>query len=394
MKTTVFALALVVFAAVAQAQTTSDPRWASWTGCWELMLENVRDAGTGASGGAAATPRPVDRNARPQVCISTDAAGGATFSTTVAGQQALAQTVFANGMDRPVDEADCRGTQRAGWSADGTRLYANARLTCAGDATPRRVSGIALLGPDGTWLDIQAIEVGGRENIRLRRYRRVAQPDATSAPVVRATRLTLADVKEASGKISPRALEAALVETRAGFNLNAKALLDLEAAGVPGSVVDVMVALSYPDRFVIERTRDDRAGTIFLNDPFFLDYGFYSPLTDFYYSPYYFSPFAYSYLGRYDPRAFGGYGYIVEGGGGGGTPEARPSGAGRAVDGLGYTRVRQRDPEVAGERSSSTPSDSSSSSSSSSSSGSSGSSSQGSSSGSSGTDTGRTAVPR
>ena len=43
-----------------------------------------------------------------------------------------------------------------------------------------------------------------------------------------ATALTLEDVKEASAKVSPRALEAALVETRASFDLTSKSLLDLE----------------------------------------------------------------------------------------------------------------------------------------------------------------------
>jgi hypothetical protein len=166
-------------------------------------------------------------------------------------------------------------------------------------------------------------------------------------------------VKEASAKVSPRALEAALVETRASFNLSSKRLLELQAAGVPASVVDLMVALSYPDRFVVERTAPiDRAYAPIVNDPFMLGwafgypvwsdlYGFYSPLYGAY-SPYYYSPFAYPYYRGYNPYYFGGGYYVDAGGGGGGVnvPD-RPSGQGRVVDGHGYTRVRPRESEPA-----------------------------------------------
>src|SRR4030095_14414455 len=170
---------------------------------------------------------------------------------------------------------------------------------------------------------------------------------------------TLDDVKEASAKVSPRALEAALVETRASFNLSSKRLLELQAAGVPASVVDLMVALSYPDRFVVERTASvDRARAPIIDDPFMLGwafgypiwsdvYGLYSPLYGAF-SPYYYSPFAYPYYRGYNPYYYGYYGGYDAvdpggGGGGGGVIPDQPSGRGRVVDGQGYTRVRPRD---------------------------------------------------
>ena len=117
-------------------------------------------------------------------------------------------------------------------------------------------------------------------------------------------------MKDAAGKVSPRALEAALVETGSSFDLSGKDLIALQDAKVPGSVTDLMIALSYPDRFVVERRRADAApATPFSDDPFFVgwsfgypmwwDYGFYSPLYG-PYSPYFYSPF-YSYLPWYSP---------------------------------------------------------------------------------------------
>jgi hypothetical protein len=357
MKTFASGVALLLLAGPAHAQDTADPRWSRWTGCWELVTENSRE-GAPRPEAAGRTPRSQPRDpARPQVCVESLPTGGATFTTKVGTQTPIVQTVVADGTDRPITEDGCTGTQRAEWSADGLRLYARAELTCKGDTGTRRVSGLALIGPNGQWTDVQSVDIGGRESFRVRQYRRA--DEARPAPGIAATALTLDDVKEASAKVSPRALEAALVETRASFTLSSQRLLDLQAAGVPASVVDLMVALSYPDRFVIERSAAvDRAYTPIIDDPFTTlgwgfgpwSYGFYSPLYGAF-SPYYYSPFAYPYWGGYNPYYFGGGGWSVidpgGGGGGGVIPPDRPSGQGRVVDGQGYTRVRPRESEPA-----------------------------------------------
>jgi hypothetical protein len=352
MKTLACGFALLLMAAPALAQNTTDPRWSRWLGCWELVMENSREgAPSPTTAGRPPRSQPPDA-ARPQVCVEASPDGGATFSTRVGTQTPIVQTVVADGKDRPVTEDTCTGTQRAEWSADGRRLYARAELTCKGEPGTRRVSGLALLGLNGRWTDVQSVEIDGRESFRVRQYR-LAGGAAAATSTLTVTGLTLDDVKEASAKVSPRALEAALVETRASFNLSSQRLLDLQAAGVPATVVDLMVALSYPDRFVIERTAPvDRAMAPIIDDPFTLGwafgfpiwsdvYGFYSPLYGAY-SPYYYSPFAYPFFRGYNPFYYGG-GYVIDGGAGGGAIPDRPSGQGRVVNGQGYTRVRPRD---------------------------------------------------
>ena len=344
MRRLVFALTVLALGSPAYGQTPNDPRWLPWLGCWELSEHAVRDAGEPAR---EEQRQPSDADAaRPRVCVTPVPPNGASFTTTVGAEKAFDQAVTADGLDRPVDDGECRGTQTAAWSADGLRLFARAQLTCAGDSTPRGVTGLALLAPDGTWLDIQAVEVGGRENVRVRRYRRVLDETGAAAearPHIAASRLRLSDIKEASAKkISPRAIEAALVETNAGFDLSGRDLIALDDAGVAGSVVDVLVALSYPERFVVEKTRDSRAaGGGFLYDPFFFDYGFLSALDGGFYAPYYYSPFAYSSYGRYYNPGFFGPGTIIVDG----SPEPQPSGTGRVVNGLGYTQIREREAE-------------------------------------------------
>jgi hypothetical protein len=271
---------------------------------------------------------------------------------------------------------------------------------------------LSLIAPNGDWVDVQTVAIGPRETIRVKRYYRADDSPRTTRPTVVASRLTLDEVKEASAKVSSAALEAALVETNAGFDLTKKSVLNLAAAGVSTRVIDLLVALSYPEKFAIQAVGPG-GGSV----PTFVGFG----------SPYYYDPFYYGYGSPYLYEPFGYRGYIfLDGGvggvgGGGGVSGGQQPSAGRVINGQGYTRIVPRDTvpstntQNAGTASTSRsyPSDSGSSSSSSSSgSSSSGSSSSSSSSGSSGgggggstvspsgassggsSDSGRTAVPR
>jgi hypothetical protein len=356
MKMLALASAVLLFPVVSNAQQPADPRWNAWLGCWELVLENARDTATRPNPARRTLPQTGGAT-RPQICVEPSGAG-VTLTTRVATQDAIQQTIIADGADHAIEDADCRGTQRAEWSGDGRKLYSRADLVCSSDKGNRRVSGFSMLGANGTWTDIQALDVSGQQSVRVRRYRRVSEAAQIGRGPAQTTPLTFEDVKEASAKVSARALEAALVETGSSFDLSGKDLLALQDANVPSSVTDLMVALSYPDRFVVERTaRTDRTPMApLMDDPFFLGwafgypmwsdaFGFYSP----WYGqrhPYFYSPF-YSYLPWYDPYYPGGGSVIIippDGGNGGGQP-GRPSGGGRVVDGLGYTRVRPREAE-------------------------------------------------
>jgi hypothetical protein len=411
MKMLALASVVLLFPAVSSAQHPTDPKWNAWLGCWELVLENARDTAARPNPSRRALPQSRD-SSRPQICVE-PSGNGVTLTTRVANQSAIQQTVIADGVDHAITDAECRGTQRAEWSTDGRKLYSRADLSCSNDKGNRQVSAFSVLGTNGTWTDIQAVDISGQQTVRVRSYRRVGEVAQIGGGLTQATPLTLDDVKEASEKVSPRALEAALVETGSSFDLSGKDLLALQQAKVPASVTDLIVALSYPDRFVVERqARADRApSTPLLDDPFFVgwafgypmwsDFGFYSP-TYGPYSSYFYSPF-YSYLRWYDPRYLGDGSYVVigDGGGSGGGQPNRPSGTGRVVDGVGYTRVRPREaePTPSGPTGRSTGSVASSDGSSSGGGGggtvsSQGFSSGGSSSGGSGGDGGRTAQPR
>ena len=316
-------LALIVATAPrVPAQTTADPdpRWNAWLGCWQLVEERVRDEWDAEP----AEPELVPARGAV-VCVTPGEQSNAVRLTTrVESQSTLADTIVADGASRPVREPGCEGTQRTEWSSNGRRLLATAELTCG--TARRRVSGLAMIDAARLWTDVQVVEESGRETIRVRRYRR--SPDAGQS-VGRAAALTIEEVKEIAQKLPSSALEAVLVETGATFPLNSKRLVELDEAQVPERIIDLMVALSFPNKFVIERRASSGSGSSGLayGDPY--DW------------PYYYAPFGYSSFGQYDMYYYGAPYYVVV------DPAPigpQPSGQGRVVDGFGYTRVRSREP--------------------------------------------------
>src|SRR5688572_7972474 len=413
MRSALLVLACALVAMPARAQS-NDARWEPWLGCWTLAVENQRDGEPQDADARQRTPRPsATRDGAPRVCVTRTPTGGARFETTVNTQVAVDQTIVADGAPHPVNETDCSGTQRAEWSKNGLRLFSSADIRCQGDPDPRRVSGLSLIAPNGDWLDIQTIATGNRETIRVKRYYRDPDSSRFSRPSVASSSLTLDEVAEASGKVSPGALEAALVETGAGFNLTSKNLLRLDSAGVPPRIIDLLVALSYPEKFVVQRTTPGGASFPHYRDPFAMGWGFGYPYyaSGYYGSPYYYEPFGWRGYSVFDSGVV-----LVPVEPGGGSDGPVRSGSGRVVNGQGYTRVIPRESApgsafpsdstsgstASGSRSatpSSSSSDSSSGSSGSGSSGSSGSSGGGTASPTGGyssggsSDSGRTAVP-
>jgi uncharacterized membrane protein YgcG len=400
---TVLSLLLLAGAANAQpaASAGGDTRWLPWIGCWQLLDESVQDesdvSAEEVAAGLAAQPRRATGGTR--VCVAR-AEGGVTMTTLIDNQPALAETILADAANHPIADGDCRGSKRSEWSKSGTRLYTTAEISCA-DQTPRKVSSLTMIAGGPTWVDVQLIDVSGRKNIRIRKFQRTAEQTAQgrtpTVPFVGETSWTLDDIKEASSKLAPETVQAALVELRSGFNLTGKQLIGLDEAGVPDSVIDLMIALSYPQHFVVEHPVNASAppygyryGGLAGSWPWIADAAFW---------PSYYSPFAYRYWGYYDPFYVpnSGYVYIGQPGLGGGTAPVA-SGDGRVVDGRGYTRVTTRESEPSirannfGGGTNSTMSSGGSSSSGSSSGGAS--SGGGYSSGGGSSDTGRTAVPR
>jgi len=236
---------------------------------------------------------------------------------------------------------------------------------------------VAFLAPGPVWINVQHVSgEAANTSVRVQRYRRAINQnlaDGTKAPQPAAsastartgsdTRWDIDDVIEASSKMPAEAVQAALSDVRHGFNLNRNTLVALDDAGVSEGVIDLMVALTFPKRFVVDRPSGG-GGSMGIStgggwfDPFMspLAYGNYGNC----YTPYgygyrsyysmcgggYYSSFGYG-PGYYDNY----YGYpgngwvIIDNNPVGGVAPSTVEG--RVVNGRGYTQIRPRNPEPA-----------------------------------------------
>ena len=329
-----------------RAAESLDARWVPWLGCWQLWEEQLEPGAPALDEDTSALV------GRTYVCVTpADDARGINL-TALAGNDVLVErTLVADGTRREVREPNCMGWEESEWSADGQRLFTRAELRC-GDQPAHTVDGVSLMTSASTWVDIQIVDTGTREQIEVRRYTPVppTERDALLGSTfvlpldpgeVRQARresavpLTLADVMEASQKTPPRVVETLLVETEPQLALDSAALIALDEMGINAGVIDLLVALSYPERFAVERR--DRGGSWSS-----AGFGgrFYDPVWygDLY--PYYITPFGYrGWGGGYDPYLFGGAAspFVIVGG------REVEDASGRAVSDRGYTRVRPRD---------------------------------------------------
>lgn len=367
MKQILFALTLTATTAFAQqpapaatttasAPTLADARFNPWLGCWRLEDDL---SGTGA-----------------RMCITPEK-NGVRMQTLVDRQKGIDELVIADAAEHQIVDSDCKGTERSEFSKDNARLFRTSEVLC-GTEPPRIVKSIVFMTPGPAWILVQHVSGSAAStSVRVQRYRRAAnqsladgsravQPDPQSISVMPdSTTWSIDDVIEASGKMPAEAIQAALTEVHHKFDLNKKTLVALDQGGVHDSVIDLMVALTYPNKFVVKRAGEALSAPsglitgssdldLFMTPmlmgamancytPFGYGYRSYYSMCGWY--PY--SSF-YSYYG-YGYPGYPYYGWVDIGGvppnGGGGGGTIQPAAEGRAVNNRGYTQIHDRQAE-------------------------------------------------
>lgn len=265
--------------------------------------------------------------------------------TIVDGSIAFREPFTADGQLREVERDGCEGTESARFSDDQRRIYTASEITCQGQA-PRSGTGIIFMPSAGEWVDVRSSQVRGEEATAwVQWYVRTNESQlnelgirsgrATGPLAVRGVvsftmaPITIDDVIDASENVDAKAVEAWIAEVSQEFaGLDAEDLLKLDDAGVSGDVIDVVVAVSFPERFAVsEDGARSQAGYVGLRplwaDPYYYGYNRYGYGYGSLYSPY-----GYSYGRYYSPYRT----VIVDV-----TPVPRNTG-GRVIAGRGYSR--------------------------------------------------------
>jgi hypothetical protein len=375
-----------------------DPRWRAWLGCWQ------------PAGADWNRTRDSDPSSYYACVIPTANPAAVEIVTVDNGAVAGRETIQVTGDREKSSRGGCTGWESAEWSPEQTRVYLTSEQTC-GNGLVRKSSGLLSITASGDWLDVRGLSSGGNSGVRVLRYRAVdfeaigdhipaeisnaleerTQAIAT-ARMAAGRRLHVEDVIEVSKRLEAPVVQAWLIDTRQGFGIEGKDLARLADAGVPGSVTDIIVALSYPRVFAIdpdarasEVRRPEQQPTAPVSYP---DPGIISV-----WDPFGYSPFGYPGYYPYGPFGYGGYGWysgsrpivlVAD------APTSTTEQNGQAVKGRGY---RKNGGDNSGSGSSGNSNHPSSSSGNSGSSGGSTSSAPASS-GSSGSGSGRTAHPR
>jgi hypothetical protein len=240
--------AALSLAAPAGAQSDSSP-FAAWIGCWDLM------------------PRDGFPATNERVCVLPTENPSAVDLVSLAGDSiATRQRLDASAAKREVKEGDCTGVEDV--QATGARVYLRTTMRCG--EQNRLVNSVMAMSRDGEWLDVRGVAFGPNVGVRASRYRPApasarlpaevasaleGRPRGMNAARVAASGpVQLRDVVEASRYLEVGVLQTWLAERGQGFGLDARSLESLDASGVSPQVIDIMVALSYPDVFALDRT--------------------------------------------------------------------------------------------------------------------------------------------
>ncbi|MEO8681524.1 MAG: hypothetical protein ABI665_20930 [Vicinamibacterales bacterium] len=368
------ALAFSLASAAAYAQTSPAPqparapatvqvdsRFAAWLGCWrledDLMGSNVR------------------------VCVVPEQLTGVKLQTLVGAQKGSTELLLPDKVSRPITDTECKGTEKSEWSQDGLRVFRFADVGC-GKESARKLSSVSFLMRGPTFVQVQYVETDQNKSVRVQRYRRAVDQslaDGTRAPQPSATlamtapsadvRWDIDDVIEASAKLPGDAVQAALTEVNGPFDLNKKTLIAMSNAHVDERVIDLMVALTYPQKLVVNRAGSAYSGVTGISmggglyDPFMSPIIPGSAFSDCYspygyrtayascgpaYGLYGYNPYGYGYgnyggyYGGYYP-GYPGNGWVVVDPSPGQPAPAQPEG--RAIKGFGYTQIQPREPD-------------------------------------------------
>ncbi|HEY0930310.1 MAG TPA: hypothetical protein VGE27_10370 [Gemmatimonas sp.] len=233
----------------AQASQAVDARFQPWIGCWRTV-DN--------------TDMPSPSGAPTQACVvpSTRVAGSVDVVLFSRDSLLSRNTLPAAGTvtDKTVD--DCRGSEKASWTKDNARLIMTADLTCSG-GLKRVETGMMTITPEGEWLQLQHLHVGGNEattTVRFRYNEGAAWPQGITYSGARSnSSLRLAagapvngdQVLDVAAQTPTGLTEAWLAELGSGFDLDGKALARLADRGMPPRVIDMMIALSNPQAFSV-----------------------------------------------------------------------------------------------------------------------------------------------
>ena len=171
------------------------------------------------------------------------------------------EVLVPDGTRRPIDAKNCSGWQIAQLVPEAGAIISSSEMNCK-DSGSFTTSNLKMILANDQMVDILGIKTAGQTRIATRRLR--FEQETTSAEDSR-SRMTamvartaaaaswnLNTIARLSGFVDTPVLEAALLERNVQLSVTAKSLKQMEADKIPKEIIDLLVALAFPDKFDIQ----------------------------------------------------------------------------------------------------------------------------------------------
>jgi len=243
---------LLQFPGTLQSQTnTADtkPSLKPWIGVWTFNDQ-----------GSAQVLGDPSQKAIVEILPTADGLG-LDITRKTSTQPDVKEWLFPDGIKHPVNASNCTGWQSSKLIAEAGMIVSSSEMNCK-EAGAYSTSNLKIIVATDRMVDILSLKAGDQTRMAARQLkleRELAAAGSSEANVNMAERMAAAApwkmdmVVGLSKTIEPQLFEAALVEKNVQLNLNSKTLKELKKAKLPTQMIDILVALAYPEKFRIEK---------------------------------------------------------------------------------------------------------------------------------------------
>jgi len=229
------------------------------------------------------------------------------ISRKSAQQPDITEVLTLDGSKKQVDSKNCSGWQSARLIQEAGAIATSSEIACK-ESGSFATSDLKMILAADQMVDILAIKAGEQTRLAVRRMvfeRDLVSQESRPSLATTAARTALSapwnleTIIKLSGTVDSSVLEAALIEKHTYLKLTSKSLKQMKEASVPKSIIDLLVALSLPDKFQIRKNGQVElkplalvsSGQMSTSYPF--DYGFWPG----------------SFFNCYSPYGYYGFGY-------------------------------------------------------------------------------------
>ena len=348
-----------IFAVQTNVETVPDSAVTPWLGTWT--------AADGQSTPAGLTRKEPKEKTVLEIRPVTE--GNGFYISRESAGETISETIIPDGVPRAIDSQSCAGTQTYRWEPQAGLILGTSEITCQNSA-PYSINTLKMMTADDRMVDILSMKTEEQTRLAVRQFTHgkeissVGDIMADNGMIVARTALAapwdLNTIIHLAGIVETPVLEAALLEKNIQVKLDPKTLRQLKSANMPDSIIDLMVALSAPRKFNIEKngqiaaeTRRSDEGYVLTPAGSYYAVGYYDYWGNYltlgrnywhYSSPFWWGYPIYAYYPGYYGGNHGGSGSV---GGGSGVPGGTPGqsdsySGGQLSSGSGYVQVAPR----------------------------------------------------